>query len=67
MLVPADEVTAAMTNPTTTRAYFRGSRLAKWPDDIVAGELIPWCSTSVAIRCGGGADMEMPRGPRHMW
>ena len=37
VLVPADEVTAAMTNPpTTTRAYFRGRCLAKWPDDIVA-------------------------------
>ena len=22
--------------PTTTRAYFRGTCLAKWPDDIVA-------------------------------
>ena len=31
------EVTSAMTEPpTTTRAYFRGRCLAKWPDDIVA-------------------------------
>jgi proteasome accessory factor A len=36
-LVTHDEVTAAMTNPpTTTRAYFRGRCLAKWPTDIVA-------------------------------
>ena len=33
---PAD-ATAAMTNPpTTTRAYFRGRCLAKYPDDVVA-------------------------------
>ena len=37
VMIPADEVMAAMTNPpTTTRAYFRGRCLAKWPDDIVA-------------------------------
>jgi proteasome accessory factor A len=36
-LVTTDEVKAAMTNPpTTTRAYFRGRCLAKWPADIVA-------------------------------
>jgi proteasome accessory factor A len=36
-MVTADEVLAAMTNPpTTTRAYFRGRCLAKWPADIVA-------------------------------
>ncbi|MFT3854704.1 MAG: depupylase/deamidase Dop [Ilumatobacteraceae bacterium] len=36
-IVGADEVTAAMTEPPlTTRAYFRGRCLAKWPDDIVA-------------------------------
>ncbi len=37
VMIPADEVMAAMTSPpTTTRAYFRGRCLAKWPDDIVA-------------------------------
>ncbi|HEY5874733.1 MAG TPA: depupylase/deamidase Dop, partial [Ilumatobacteraceae bacterium] len=36
-MIAADDVVAAMTNPpTTTRAYFRGRCLAKWPDDIVA-------------------------------
>ena len=36
-MVVADDVTSAMTEPpTTTRAYFRGRCLAKWPDDIVA-------------------------------
>jgi proteasome accessory factor PafA2 len=36
MISPAD-VTSAMTEPpTTTRAYFRGRCLAKWPGDIVA-------------------------------
>jgi proteasome accessory factor A len=36
-LVSPDEVTAAMTTPpTTTRAYFRGRCLEKFPDDIVA-------------------------------
>jgi proteasome accessory factor A len=36
-LVGDDEVVAAMTEPpTTTRAYFRGRCLAKFPDDIVA-------------------------------
>jgi Pup amidohydrolase len=36
-MVPADEVAAAMTEPpTTTRAYFRGRCLAKYPDEIVA-------------------------------
>jgi proteasome accessory factor A len=36
-LVGLDEATAAMTQPpTTTRAYFRGRCLAKWPGDIVA-------------------------------
>jgi Pup amidohydrolase len=36
-LVEADAVRAAMTEPpTTTRAYFRGRCLAKWPDDVVA-------------------------------
>jgi proteasome accessory factor A len=36
-LADPDDVTAAMTNPpTTTRAYFRGRCLAKFPDDIVA-------------------------------
>jgi Pup amidohydrolase len=36
-LVDADDVRSAMTEPpTTTRAYFRGRCLAKWPDDIVA-------------------------------
>jgi proteasome accessory factor A len=36
-LVADDEVRSAMTDPpTTTRAYFRGRCLQKWPDDIVA-------------------------------
>ncbi len=36
-LVPAADVTSAMTNPPeTTRAYFRGRCLQKYPDDIVA-------------------------------
>ena len=36
-LVAPDEVTAAVTEPpTTTRAYFRGRCLAKYPDDVVA-------------------------------
>jgi proteasome accessory factor A len=36
-LVSPDEVTSAMTTPpTTTRAYFRGRCLEKFPDDIVA-------------------------------
>ena len=34
---PTPRCTTAMTEPpTTTRAYFRGRCLAKWPDDIVA-------------------------------
>ena len=36
-LVDPAAVTLAMTQPpTTTRAYFRGRCLAKWPDDVVA-------------------------------
>ena len=36
-LVDPGDVELAMTEPpTTTRAYFRGSCLQKWPDDIVA-------------------------------
>ncbi len=36
-LVAPDDVVAAMTQPpTTTRAYFRGRCLQKYPDDIVA-------------------------------
>jgi proteasome accessory factor PafA2 len=36
-LVSADEVTRAMTEPpSTTRAYFRGRCLQKFPDDVVA-------------------------------
>lgn len=36
-LVPVDEVRKAMTEPpATTRAYFRGRCLQRWPDDIVA-------------------------------
>ena len=36
-MVTTDEVARAMTEPpTTTRAYFRGRCLAKYPDDIVA-------------------------------
>ncbi len=36
-LVSADEVASAMTEPpTTTRAYFRGRCLQKYPDDVVA-------------------------------
>ena len=33
---PDDAVAAMTTPPTTTRAYFRGRCLDKWPDDIVA-------------------------------
>jgi proteasome accessory factor A len=33
---PADVATAKTEPPTTTRAYFRGRCLAKWPADIVA-------------------------------
>ncbi|MEN9646312.1 MAG: Pup deamidase [Actinomycetota bacterium] len=33
---PADVAVATTTPPTTTRAYFRGRCLAKWPDDVVA-------------------------------
>ena len=37
VIVDPDDAVAAMTNPpTTTRAYFRGRCLDKWPDDIVA-------------------------------
>jgi proteasome accessory factor PafA2 len=37
VLTTPEEVRHAMTNPpTTTRAYFRGRCLAKWPGDIVA-------------------------------
>jgi Pup amidohydrolase len=36
-IVGVDEVTAAMTEPpTTTRAYFRGRCLTKFPDEVVA-------------------------------
>ncbi|MFZ4720352.1 MAG: depupylase/deamidase Dop [Ilumatobacteraceae bacterium] len=36
-LVDDDDVATAMTEPpTTTRAYFRGRCLAKWPEDVVA-------------------------------
>jgi proteasome accessory factor A len=36
-LIDPDEAQRAMTEPpTTTRAYFRGTCLAKFPDDIVA-------------------------------
>jgi proteasome accessory factor A len=36
-IVDADAVAAAVTNPpTTTRAYFRGRCLAKYPDSVVA-------------------------------
>ena len=36
-LISDDDVRTAMTQPpTTTRAYFRGRCLQKWPDDIVA-------------------------------
>jgi proteasome accessory factor A len=35
--VSTDEVTRAMTEPpSTTRAYFRGRCLQKFPDDVVA-------------------------------
>ena len=33
---PADVEVATTTPPSTTRAYFRGRCLAKWPDDVVA-------------------------------
>jgi Pup amidohydrolase len=36
LIPPADVMTAMTSPPTTTRAYFRGRCLAKWPDDIVA-------------------------------
>jgi Pup amidohydrolase len=36
LIDPADVVTAKTEPPTTTRAYFRGRCLAKWPADIVA-------------------------------
>jgi len=36
-MISATDVRSAMTEPpTTTRAYFRGRCLAKWPDEIVA-------------------------------
>jgi proteasome accessory factor A len=36
-LVPESEVTSAVTDPpTSTRAYFRGRCLQKWPNDVVA-------------------------------
>jgi len=36
-LIPDDEARAAITDPPlTTRAYFRGRCLQKWPDDVVA-------------------------------
>jgi proteasome accessory factor A len=36
-IVGADEVRTAMTEPPdTTRAYFRGRLLAKWPESVVA-------------------------------
>jgi proteasome accessory factor PafA2 len=36
-MISADDVRSGMTEPpTTTRAYFRGRCLAKWPDQIVA-------------------------------
>jgi len=36
-MIDPDDVMSAMTNPpTTTRAYFRGRCLAKWPGEIVA-------------------------------
>jgi len=36
MIDPADVVHAITEPPTTTRAYFRGRCLQKWPNDIVA-------------------------------
>jgi proteasome accessory factor A len=36
LVSPADVTTAMTEPPTTTRAYFRGRCLAKWPQDIVA-------------------------------
>jgi len=36
LIDPADVVTAMTEPPTTTRAYFRGRCLAKWPGEIVA-------------------------------
>jgi len=33
---PADAIAAMTHPPTTTRAYFRGRCLAKYPDDVVA-------------------------------
>jgi len=36
LIDPADVDTAVTAPPTTTRAYFRGRCLAKYPDDIVA-------------------------------
>ncbi|CAN5396717.1 depupylase/deamidase Dop [soil metagenome] len=36
LVEPADAISAMTEPPTTTRAYFRGRCLAKYPDDIVA-------------------------------
>ncbi len=36
LVEPADVERAMHEPPTTTRAYFRGRCLAKWPDDVVA-------------------------------
>ena len=36
LVEPAAVTTAMTTPPDTTRAYFRGRCLAKWPDDVVA-------------------------------
>ena len=46
-LTTDDEVTRAMTEPPeTTRAYFRGSCLQKWPTTSWPPTGIRWCSTS---------------------
>jgi proteasome accessory factor A len=53
-LVTDDEVRAATTNPpTTTRAYFRGRCLAKWPQTSSPRTGTRSCSTSVVTRCDG--------------
>jgi proteasome accessory factor A len=65
-VVSADDVTHSMTEPPdTTRAYFRGRCLAKWPNDIVAAN---WDSLVFDV----GRDplhrvpmMEPLRGTRH--
>ena len=50
-----EEVERAVTEPpTTTRAYFRGRCLQKWPERHRGRQLgLAWCSTSAGTRSGG--------------